>query len=105
MTAFKTMPGSWPTDFSFIIKTATHPPHAMIDRVPTSNFLISTHVRHRLATVTVRSDVLMWIRSGTKMLHNPSETLEVAANGALAVAQGTQWDITNDPRPMAATKP
>jgi AraC-like DNA-binding protein len=71
----------------------------MHDRIPTSNCLISTHVRHRLATVTVRSDVLIWVRGGTKTLHNPRETLEVSANGALAVAQGAQWDITNDPMP------
>jgi AraC-like DNA-binding protein len=71
----------------------------MHDRIPTSNVLISTHVRHRLATVTVRSDILIWVRSGTKTLHDPRETLEVTATGALAVAQGAQCDITNDPMP------
>lgn len=72
----------------------------MHDHAPTSNCLISTHVRHRLATVTMRSDILIWVRSGTKTLHDPRGTLEASADEVLVAAHGTQWDITNDPMPQ-----
>lgn len=71
----------------------------MHDRVPTSNCLISTQVRHRVATVTARGDLLVWVRSGTKTLHDPRGTLKVSASEALVAAHGAQWDVTNDPRP------
>lgn len=59
--------------------------------------LISTRIRHRVATVTVRDDVLIWVRKGVKTLIRAGEENEIRTGEAVVLARGTQWDVINDP--------
>lgn len=71
----------------------------MSDSGPASGCAISVHVRHRLATVTVRDDLLVWVRSGVKTLINQHGGLDCKAGEAVLIARGSQWDVVNDPAP------
>lgn len=61
--------------------------------------LISTRQFHRVATVTVRDDVLIWVRKGVKTLVHHADEHRVGAGQAVVMAKGTQWDVINDPAP------
>lgn len=71
----------------------------MSDSGPASGCAISVHVRHRLATVTVRDDLLVWVRSGVKTLIDQHGGLDCKAGEAVLIARGSQWDVINDPAP------
>lgn len=64
---------------------------------PAASCLISTRIRHRVATVTVRDDVLIWVRKGVKTLIRAGEENEIRTGEAVVLARGTQWDVINDP--------
>lgn len=64
---------------------------------PAASCLISTRLLHRVATVTVRDDVLVWVRKGAKTLIGHAEENTVRAGEAVVLAKGTQWDVINDP--------
>ena len=61
--------------------------------------LISTRSQHRIATVRIREPLLIWVRCGTKTLVHPQGAQICLAGQALAIAQGTEWDMINDPAP------
>jgi len=66
---------------------------------PAASCLISTRPLHRVATVTVRDDVLIWVRKGVKALVRHSEAQKISAGEAVVMAKGSQWDVINDPAP------
>ena len=69
------------------------------DHAPLSSCVISTRVRHRVSTVTIRDAILIWVRKGTKTLHSPHAAAEFKAGEVMVLAQGSQWDVVNDIAP------
>lgn len=51
----------------------------------------------RVATLTIREDLLVSVRRGRKTLVADEESLVCPAGQGLLVARGTQWDVINDP--------
>ena len=66
---------------------------------PAATCLISTRQFHRVATVTVRDDVLIWVRKGVKTLVHQGGEHKIRAGQAVVMAKGAQWDVINDPAP------
>lgn len=64
--------------------------------------LISTCVRHRLATVTMREAALGWVQSGRKTLFGPHGALRIDSGQSFVAARGSQWDVENDPAGSSA---
>lgn len=62
-----------------------------------STCLISTHVQHRVTTLAIRDDMLVWVRKGCKTLINPGGALKFETGSAMVLMQGSQWDVINDP--------
>jgi len=58
---------------------------------------ISTRVQHRVTTVTVRDDILILVRHGTKTLLGNAAPVIIKAGMAVVMARGSQWDVINDP--------
>jgi AraC-like DNA-binding protein len=52
---------------------------------------------YRLKTLAVRQSLLVLVRSGEKRLVSPRLTLRCRPAQALLLAQGTQWEVVNDP--------
>lgn len=65
---------------------------------PASCF-ISSRVRHRVATVAIREDVLILVRSGVKTLNGGGLPITLKAGTAVVLVRGSQWDVVNDPAP------
>ena len=53
---------------------------------------------YTLKTLAVRADVFLAICHGSKQLHMPGNTLHAGTRQGVALARGTQWDVTNDPQ-------
>lgn len=64
-----------------------------------SSCRISVHTRHRVATVAVHDHALICVQRGTKTLLSASTSQVFGAGEAVAVLQGSVWDVINDPRP------
>lgn len=62
---------------------------------------ISTHARHRVATVAIREHALIWVHRGKKRLMSSGVERVFRAGEAMVLYQGTQWDVINDPLPDA----
>lgn len=62
-----------------------------------STCFISTRVRHRVATITIRDDILILVRRGTKTLLGNGSPTEVKAGSAIVMVRGSQCDVINDP--------
>ena len=58
---------------------------------------VYARVSYRVRTLTVRENALMLVRKGEKSLIASKHTLRAGPGQALLVAQGTQWDVINDP--------
>ncbi len=66
---------------------------------PAGSCLISTRQRHRVATVTVRDDVLVWVRQGVKTLVRHATEQKIGPGQAVVMAKASQWDVINDTLP------
>lgn len=66
---------------------------------PSASCLISTRQFHRVATVTVHEDALVWVRKGVKTLVSHSTEQNIRSGEAVVMAKGSQWDVINDPAP------
>ena len=53
---------------------------------------------YTLKTLSVRTDLLVVVCRGRKHLHIPGTTLYAGTGQGVVLAQGTQWDVTNDPQ-------
>lgn len=53
---------------------------------------------YTLKTLSVREDLFVAVCRGSKHLHLPGSILRARAGQGVALACGTQWDVTNDPR-------
>lgn len=69
----------------------------MDDFASPSTCFISARVRHRVATLTVREDVLIAVRRGSKTLLGSAASSVIAAGECVVMARGSQWDVINDP--------
>lgn len=52
---------------------------------------------YTIKTLSIHSDVFIAVARGTKRLHKPGAAIEVCEGQGILIAQGTQWDVTNDP--------
>lgn len=71
----------------------------MEERISAATCFISSRVRHRVATVAIREDVLILVRSGVKTLLGQAQPLMLSAGEAVVLARGSEWDVVNDPAP------
>lgn len=62
---------------------------------------IFSRVRHRVATLTMRADLVGWVQSGCKTMLRGHQRETWKAGQVFLVARGTQWDVINDPAPAA----
>jgi AraC-like DNA-binding protein len=69
----------------------------MDEFAPASTCLISTRIRHRVVTLDVREDALIFVRSGIKTLLGNAGPLAIGTGEAVVMARGAQWDVINDP--------
>lgn len=53
--------------------------------------------RYRIRTLTVRDDLFVAVLKGRKILQTADSTLSAGHQQGVLVAQGTQWDVINDP--------
>ena len=53
--------------------------------------------RYRLQTMTVHQNILLFVRSGQKTLENAATRIIAGPGTGILVAQGTTWNVTNDP--------
>lgn len=53
---------------------------------------------YTLKTLSVRADIFVAVCHGSKQLHMPGTTLHAGTRQGVALACGTQWDVTNDPQ-------
>lgn len=60
---------------------------------------ISVRALHRVRTLTVRDDALVWVRKGCKTLLGAEGPRGVTAGQVVVLARGSCWDVINDPRP------
>jgi AraC-like DNA-binding protein len=58
---------------------------------------ISASAQHRVRTITIRDDLLVWVKRGRKTMLGAQADLAAGKGQALLVARGTQWDVINDP--------
>lgn len=72
---------------------------AMNDFDAPSSCLISVRDRHRIATLTIREDLLVRVRQGAKTVHAPGRSLRFGAGEFALLARGGQWDMDNAPGP------
>lgn len=61
--------------------------------------LVASTVRHRLKTVVVRDDLIGWVQSGTKTLHERDGRRQWRRDEIFLLERGTAWDVENDPAP------
>jgi len=66
---------------------------------PAASCLISARQLHRVTTVTVHDDALIWVRRGIKTLVSHSTKQKIRPGEAVVMAKGSQWDVINDPAP------
>ncbi|KAB2966894.1 MAG: helix-turn-helix transcriptional regulator [Zoogloea sp.] len=59
---------------------------------------ISVRALHRIRTLSVRDDALIWVRKGCKTLLGAQGPQEVPAGRVVVLARGSCWDVINDPR-------
>lgn len=52
---------------------------------------------YTIKTLAVRTDLFVTVCRGVKHLHTPGANQTVATGQGVALARGTQWDVTNDP--------
>ena len=52
---------------------------------------------YTLKMLSVRADLFVAVCKGSKQLHMPGTTLHAGPMQGVALACGTQWDVTNDP--------
>lgn len=71
----------------------------MEDRAFPATCFISSRVRHRVATVSIREDVLIFVRRGVKTLQGGGIPVALKAGTSVVLARGSQWDVVNDPAP------
>lgn len=71
----------------------------MDELLPSASCLISARQLHRVATVTVHDDALIWVRKGVKTLVSHSTEQKIRLGEAVVMAKGSQWDVINDPAP------
>ncbi|AKJ27028.1 helix-turn-helix transcriptional regulator [Caldimonas brevitalea] len=67
---------------------------------PGATALVASRVHHRVATVAIREHMLGWVQAGSKTLLGPTGEHRYVAGEVFLVAQGTQWDVINDPAPQ-----
>lgn len=60
---------------------------------------ISVRALHRIRSLTVRDDALVWVRKGCKTLLGADGPREIPAGQGVVLARGSCWDVINDPRP------
>jgi AraC-like DNA-binding protein len=60
---------------------------------------ISVRAWHRVATLAVHSDLLIWVQSGSKTLHHAHGSYRCGPGQLLVLARGGVWDVVNDPAP------
>lgn len=58
--------------------------------------VVATNV-YTIKTLAVRADLFVAVCRGVKHLHMPGANQTVATGQGVALARGTQWDVTNDP--------
>ncbi|MCX7277735.1 MAG: helix-turn-helix transcriptional regulator [Burkholderiales bacterium] len=63
---------------------------------------ISARARHRVATLTVHADLLIWVQAGSKTVHHARGSHRCGPGQLLMLAQGSVWDVVNDPTPHAS---
>lgn len=63
----------------------------------TATCFISTRVRHRVTTMTVREDVLITVRKGVKTLLGSTAPIMMKPGESIVLVRGSQWDVVNDP--------
>jgi AraC-like DNA-binding protein len=57
--------------------------------------------RYRISTLTVRDDLFVVVLKGRKILQTADSSLSAGHQQGVLVAQGTQWDVINDPEAHA----
>ncbi|MEC5160059.1 MULTISPECIES: helix-turn-helix transcriptional regulator [unclassified Janthinobacterium] len=65
----------------------------------TTACLIATRAAHRVARMTIREPMFGWVQSGRKTLIGRHVHQHYGAGQAFLLAQGTQWDVVNEPAP------
>lgn len=73
----------------------------MSPELPYGARIIATDA-YTLRTLTIRDDAFIAVTAGVKRLHRPGAALEIGEGQGVAIARGTQWDVTNDPRDRRA---
>lgn len=67
---------------------------------PALSLQIASTVHHRVHTVTVRTDSVGWVVSGTKHLVTPAGGHRFPAGRVFVLPRGAQWEVVNDPAPQ-----
>ena len=67
---------------------------------PAASHVLSSTVRHRIRTITVRDDMVGWVASGSKRLATPQGSIGFRTGDVFVVPRATQWDMVNDPAPQ-----
>ena len=52
---------------------------------------------HRVATLTLHTDLLVWVQSGSKTIHHARGSYRCDAGHLLMVARNSTWDVANGP--------
>ncbi|MDR7376732.1 AraC-like DNA-binding protein [Rhodoferax ferrireducens] len=62
---------------------------------------IHARVAHRVATLTLHADLLVWVQSGSKTVHHARGSYRCNAGQLLMLAKDSVWDVVNDPAPQS----
>lgn len=60
---------------------------------------IYARTRHRVATLALHADLLVWVQTGSKTVHHARGSHRCGPGQLLMLAQGSVWDVVNDPAP------
>lgn len=65
-----------------------------------SSCRVVTYVQHHIKTITMSSDLLGCVQSGSKTLLGPHQRLVCSHQHFFMLTRGSQWDVINDPAPQ-----
>ena len=74
-------------------------PYKMTSQPSAVAQLIFTRMTHTIRTVTVRDDLIGWVRSGKKRLCTPHGETQFTPGQVFLIPRATHWDVINEAPP------
>jgi AraC-like DNA-binding protein len=80
---------------------SAQPPHHPDPQAIGAACHIHARVAHRVATLPLHADLLVWVQSGHKTVHHARGSHHCGTGQLLMLAKDSVWDVVNHPAPHA----